>query len=76
MTETVIKFNNEREILEFAKLANRCNDRVVLFTDNGIIDTKSFMKMCGIDITEPLKVEFHGDIPLEVREGMKKFIVN
>ena len=41
-----------------------------------IVNMKSPMKACCIDITEPLKVEFYGDIPYEVKEGMKKFIVN
>lgn len=76
MTETIVKFNNRKELFEFAILANKCSDDVFLYSGKDIVNMKSPMKACCIDITEPLKVEFYGDIPYEVKEGMKKFIVN
>lgn len=76
MIETIVKFNNRKELFEFAVLANKCSGDVFLYSGNEIINMKSPMKACYIDITQHLKVEFHGDIPCEVREGMEKFIVN
>lgn len=76
MTETIVKFDNKKELFEFAILANKCMGDVFLYSGKEIVNVKSPMKACCIDITQPLKVEFYGDIPYEVKEGMKKFIVN
>ena len=76
MVETIVKFNNKRALFEFAILANKCSDDVFLYTGKEIVNIKSPMNAGCIDITQPLKVEFYGDIPYEVKEGMKKFIVN
>ena len=76
MIETIVKFNNRKELFEFAVLVNKCPDDVFLYSGKEIVNMKSPMKACCIDIAQPLKVEFYGDIPYEVKEGMKKFIVN
>ena len=76
MIETIVRFNNRRELFDFALLANKCSGDVLLYSGKEIVNMKSPMKACCVDITQSLKVEFYGDIPYEVREGMKKFIVD
>ena len=40
------------------------------------VSAKSVMALFSLDLSKPLRVEFYGDIPYEVREGMTKFIVD
>jgi hypothetical protein len=40
------------------------------------VNAKSIMGLFGLDLSRPLKVEFYGNVPYEVKEGMKKFTVD
>ena len=64
------------DISEFIMLASKCQDDVVVKSGRFAIDGKSIMGLYSLDLTKPLKVEFYGNIPYEVKEGMKKFIVD
>ena len=64
------------DIKDFVNLASKCPDAVVVRSGHYAVDAKSIMALFSLDLSKPLKVEFYGDIPYEVKEGMKKFIVN
>ena len=64
------------DIRDFVNLASMCQDDVVVKSGHYSVCAKSIMALCSLDLTKPLKVEFYGNIPYEVREGMKKFIVD
>lgn len=70
MIETISK------VKEFCNLCSKCSEDVTVYGERYIISGKSIMGLFSLDLSKPLKVEFYGDIPYEVREGMKKFIVN
>ena len=53
-----------------------CHGNVTVFGGRYIADGKSIMGVISLDLSEPVKVEIDGDIPEEVREGMKKFIIS
>ena len=76
MIEKKVKFNSSKDIFEFTKLASKCNDDVIVYSEHDILNAKSILKLWSMDITNPVRVEFHGDIPREVREEMKKFIID
>ena len=61
---------------DFVNLVSKCSDDVTIGTGRFKVNAKSIMGLFSLDLSKPLKVEFYGDIPYEVREGMKKFIVN
>lgn len=64
------------DIREFVDLVSKCNDDVTIGSGRFAVDAKSIMGLFSLDLSKPLKVEFYGNIPYEVEEGMKKFIVN
>ena len=64
------------DIKDFVNLVSKCSDDVTIGSGRFKVDAKSIMGLFSLDLTKLLKVEFYGDIPYEVREGMKKFIVN
>ena len=63
------------DIKEFVNLMSKCSDDVTIGSGRFAVDAKSIMGLFSLDLTKPLKVEFYGNIPYEVREGIKKFIV-
>lgn len=71
-----ICLNKITDITEFVGLATKCQDDVVIKSGRFVVDAKSIMALYSLDLTRPLKVEFYGNIPYEVKEGMKKFIVD
>ena len=64
------------DIKDFVSLASKCRDDVVVKSGHYAVSAKSIMALFSLDLTKPLKVEFYGQIPYEVKEGMKKFIVD
>ena len=76
MVETRVKINTLNEVREFCKLCEKCSGNVDVFSDRHVVSGKSIMGIFSLDLSKTLKVEFYGDIPSEVKEGMKKFIVN
>ena len=64
------------DVKDFVNLASKCRDDVVVKSGHYAVNAKSIMALFSLDISKPLKVEFYGNIPYEVKEGMKKFIVN
>lgn len=74
--KTTVLLNKIADIKDFVNLASRCRDDVVVKSGHYTVNAKSIMAMFSLDLTKPLKVEFYGNIPCEVSEGMKKFIVD
>lgn len=64
------------DIKDFINLASKCRDDVIVKSGHYAVSAKSIMGLFSLDLTKPLKVEFYGAVPYEVREGMKKFIIN
>ena len=71
-----VSLNQIDDISKFVEMATKCRDDVVVRSGNFAVNAKSLMGLYSLDLSKPLKVEFYGDIPYEVKEGMKKFIVD
>lgn len=76
MAEITIVLDSINDIKDFVKLSGMCSGNVAVFGGRYIADGKSIMGVISLDLSEPVKVEIDGDIPEEVREGMKKFIIS
>lgn len=63
------------DIKDFVNLVSKCSDDVTIGSGRFVVNAKSIMGLFSLDLSKPLKVEFYGQVPFEVREGMKKFIV-
>ena len=75
-TKIVIAFEKIAEVSAFVNLASKCVGDVIVKSGNYSVNGKSVMGLFSLDLTKQLEVEFYGNIPYEVREGMKKFIVD
>ncbi len=75
-TKVMVLLDNVTDIKDFVNLVSKCSDDVTIGSGRFAVDAKSIMGLFSLDLSKPLKVEFYGDIPYEVKEGMKKFIVN
>ena len=75
-TKIIVHLNNITDIAEFVNLASMCKEDVVIKSGHFAINAKSIMGLYSLNLTKPLNVDFYGDIPYEVKEGMKKFMVN
>lgn len=64
------------DIKDFVNLASQCADDVIIGSGRFKVNAKSLMALFSLDLAKPLQVEFYGDIPYEVKEGMKRFVVN
>lgn len=72
----MVSLDKIADIKNFVNLASKCRDDVVVKSGHYAVSAKSIMALFSLDLTKPLKVEFYGNIPYEVKEGMKKFIVD
>ena len=64
------------DISDFVKLVSKCREDVAVKSGHFAVNAKSIMGLYSLDLTKPLTVEFYGIVPYEVKEGIKKFIVN
>lgn len=76
MIETKILLKTVTDVTNFVNLSSKCVGDILVYSGKYIVSGKSLMGLYSLNLSEVLKVEFHGDIPDEVKEGMKKFIVD
>lgn len=76
MIEAIINIDTIDKVKEFYNLCSKCNGDITVYSERYIVSGKSIMGLFSLDLSKPLKVEFYGNIPYDVKEGMKKFIVN
>ena len=74
--KVTVAFDKITDIKDFVNLALKCRDDVVVKSGNFAVSAKSIMGLFSLDLTKPLRVEFHGNIPYEVEEEIKKFIIS
>ena len=68
--------NNIADITDFVRTASMCPNDVVVKSGNFAVNAKSIMGLYSLDLSKPVKVEIHGEIPYKVEEEMQKFVVN
>lgn len=76
MTETMIKLNDINAVRRFIEVTNRHKGDITLFSGKYIIDAKSIMGVFSLDLSKPIKMEVDGEMSLDVKAGMSKFIYN
>lgn len=71
-----ISLNKITDIRDFVNMASKCKNDVVVKSGHFAVDGKSIMGLFSLDLSKPVRVEFYGRIPYDVKECMKKFIVD
>ena len=74
-TKVLISLNKITDIATFVDLASKCKDDVVVKSGNFAVNAKSLMGLYSLDLSKPVMAEFYGNVPCEVAEEIKKFIV-
>ena len=75
MKKFKIKLNTSKDVSNFINLTTRCVDKVNVYSGRYIVNGKSIMGVFSLDLTKPVEVEFCGDIPLDVKAGIQKYII-
>lgn len=75
MIEIMVNIDTIDKVKEFCELCSKCAEDVLVYSQRYIVSAKSLMGLFSLDLTKPIKVEFEGGIPHDIREEMKKFIV-
>lgn len=76
INEIKVMIDTIDKVREFCNLCTMCTNDVTVYSDKYIVSGKSIMGLFSLDLSKPVKAEFCGDIPYEVTEGMKSFIVD
>ena len=74
--KTTVFLNKITDVRDFVNLVSMCRDDVVAKDGRYAVNAKSIMALFSLDLTKPLEVEFYGNIPCEVDEGIKNFKLN
>ena len=64
------------DVKDFVNLMSKCSGDVTIGSGRFAANAKSIMGVFSLDLSKPLRVEFYGNVPYEVREGMRKFIID
>ena len=76
MTETVMKLDSISDITTFLYFANKCPGEVTVYSGKYVVNGKSLLGLYSLDLnSHPIKVEITGDIPDDVKENLKQFVV-
>lgn len=75
ISKITVNINTISDVKEFCNLCLKCTEEVPVYSGRYIVSGKSIMGLISLDLSKPVEVEFCGDIPDEVKEDMKKFIV-
>ena len=71
-----VKLNMVADVADFVELCSKCTGDVFVHSGRFIVSGKSILGMYSLDLTKPIEVEFHNDMPHEVKKGIEKFIVD
>ncbi len=55
-----IKLNTPEEVMDFVNTADQCNFDIDIYYNRITVDAKSFLGIMSLDISNNLKVAYHG----------------
>lgn len=73
--KVTVSLKKFKDIPKFLRLVSKCRDDVVACSGHYVVNAKSLMGLLTLDLSTPIKVEFYGDIPYEVKEVLKKYMI-
>ena len=71
-----VRMHTIRDVKTFCELCSACSGEVLVRNGQYVVSGKSIMGLFSLDLTMPLSVEFYGEIPFAVKEGMKNFMTD
>lgn len=74
MEQMKIKLNATEEVLEFVKVAEKCDFDVDVCLDSAIVDAKSLLGVLSLGLAKNLIVQCHGE-STGFNDAIRKFAV-
>lgn len=75
MKEMKIMLNSMNEVKEFVGFTMRHKGDMTLSNDKYKVDAKSIMGVFSLNLSVPVTLTVEGTMPLDVSEGIHKFVV-
>ena len=75
MKSVTVSLNSIEKVKEFVNLINTFDGDFDLVSERYVIDAKSIMGIFSLDISNPLRLDIHDNVPdvAKVEESLKKF---
>ena len=70
-----IQLSSFKDVETLVHLASKCRGDVLVKNEKYTVSAKSIMGIYSLCWTAPLKIEFHGDIPKDVHDGLERFVI-
>ncbi len=61
MNQMKIRLNATEDVLEFVKVAERCDFDVDVCLDSAVVDAKSILGVLSLGLAKSLTVQYHGE---------------
>lgn len=74
MNQMKIKLNATEDVLEFVKVAERCDFDVDVCLDSAVVDAKSILGVLSLGLAKNLTVQYHGE-NTSFTNAIRKFAV-
>ena len=75
-TQIKVSLNGIRDASKFAHLSSLCKGDVVAKSGRFAVNAKSIMGILSLNLDKSIQIEFYCDIPSDVKEGIKNFIID
>ena len=73
--KSAMRLSNIDNVEMFVRLTSTCDGDVIVKSGRFAVNGKSFIGLSGIDLSNPVTVEFYCEVPHEVQETMRKYVV-
>ena len=74
-TKIRVLIDSFADVSKFVSLVSKCTDDVVAVSQNYRVNAKSLLGIYSLDLSKPIRVEFYGVVPYEIRDELKKYMV-
>jgi phosphotransferase system HPr-like phosphotransfer protein len=71
-----IMLNSINDVKNFVNTVNKYDFDIDLTSGRYVVDAKSIMGIFSLDLSKPIKVEVHAEVPEDFIKDMKKFMVD
>ena len=68
-----INLNSVNDIKDFVNIASKFDDGISVVSGNSIINAKSIVGMCSLDLTSPVEVKTEGNDSENIYRALSKY---
>lgn len=76
MEKFTVQLKSINDVKEFVRIVNEFPYEVDLASGRYVVDAKSIMGIFSLDLAKPIDVEVHQDDSSDLKESLKRFIID